>query len=135
RLAMPQGEQRRGGERGPRPTGPRSGIGEHPTQFTSWSGDPLPAIDQLVRLEHLDELLRESELSLEPVVAGAPDIRKRAFDLSPQEAGQDHVRVVAELWRVNVALVGDELESPGELAGHNLLVEPIDQPADRGHPG
>lgn len=45
------------------------------------------------------------------------------------------MRVVAELRRVNVALVCDELESPGELAGHNLLVEPIGEPADRGHPG
>jgi hypothetical protein len=27
-----------------------------------------------------------------------------------------------------------QLERPGEPAGDNLLVEPVSQPADRGHP-
>src|SRR5262249_8832982 len=47
---------------------------------------------------------------------------------------QDYVSVVAEIRSVNVALACNEIERPGEPTGDNLLVEPIGEPADRGHP-
>jgi hypothetical protein len=70
----------------------------------------------------------------EPVVAGASNVCKCTLDLSAQEAGQDHVGVIAELASVDVALAGNELESPSEPAGDYLFVQPVSQPADRGHP-
>ena len=135
RLAMPQGEQRGGGERRLWPARSRRGVAEYTAQLESRACDSLLAVDQLVRLEHFDELLGEPKLPLEPVVARATHVRKRALDLSSQETSQDHVSVVAELTGVDVALVGYEVESPGEPTSNNFLVQPVDEPADRGHPG
>ena len=86
-----------------------------------------------MRLEHAEEILREPDLLCELVVTGATHVGKRALDPSSQEARQGHMGIVTELRGVDVTFVCNELESPGELTGDNFLIEPVGEPADRGH--
>src|SRR5262245_38799398 len=87
-----------------------------------------------MRFEHPEKLVCELDLSREPVFPGAPNVSEGALDLSPKEAREDDMGVIAERTSIYVTLVCDEIECPNEVTSDNLLVEPVGQPADDGHP-
>jgi hypothetical protein len=134
RFAVAQREQRAGTEWRLWTTRLGRWIGKHTAQLARWWRNVLIRGHEPTRFEHAKKLVCELDLSREPVFPGAPNVSEGALDLSPKEAREDDMGVIAERPSIYVALACDKLERPSEVTGDNLLVEPVGQPADDGHP-